>query len=824
MAKLTPTVFLEEWLRNSVSLNTSQPSSSSQNPSAQTIIQSWSYLRDCHHQNSVQSHHLQSLETLNLSSQTSLHVADPQAKLLLSLLSLAPQQSHHLIFRLLYIWARKASNPSPSLLESLVPVLSRCFSERTYVDDQLIARGALLLGAISVVSRLSQASRSVCLELLSRLVEEDLHSTRLRQVLVAEVLAGIGYALVCSERNFFIKIFNCLLGIWRRGDGLAASLTDGLMLLHLMEWVISGFASMHSVGKLEVVGTEIEKSSERSYPHFSVVMACAGTLRAINQVQSGSRFEVSSTLRNLLEDRISSIALDLLIRTENFSNTSSYDHSCRLSLSCISLGLARIGHFSFRNPVLLCLVTSLLIEVFPLPSLCRRANGRTNGVSYSLELREVKEHLNSLLFREAGSVTNIFCNQYVLAREEDKLIVESYLWKYCEETYSALRAANFLLKNERNGVLVELEKIAEAAFLMVVVFSSVVVKHKVNSNTKYSIQTQSEVSVRVLVAFSCLEYMRRVRLPEYSETIQAIVKSVQQDRTASVSFIKSMPPYLDLTSHQAFRKIKYSWSEDEVQMARVLFYLRVIPTCIEYVPHHEFGKIVAPTMFLYMRHSSAKVTRASHLLFASFISSGIDANQDERILLKEQLVFYYMRRALEAYPEITPYEGMVSGVTALVRHLPAGSPAILYSVHCLAEHATRLCRETLSQDANFWMKWQGDMELPSKKILELLLRLISLVDIQTLPDLLKLLAQFVAQLPQIGQNLVLDKIYSHVEESDDVTRKPSLVSWLHSVSYLSSTSRGKDLHGTTTTTATAVGSNRESESDTISLNNTRARI
>ncbi|XP_068634829.1 uncharacterized protein [Aristolochia californica] len=821
MAKLTPTLFLEEWLRNSVWFSISQPSSSSHTSSAQTIIRTWSNLRNCLHQNSFQSHHLQSLETLNLSSQTSLHVADPQAKLLLSLLSLAPPQSHHLIFRLLYIWARKASNPSPSLLESLIPILSRRLSERTYIYDLLVARGALLLGAISVVPGLSHSSRSVCLKLLSKLVGEELSSTGLRQELVPEVLAGIGYALLCSEKDFLITNFNCLLGIWRNGDGLTASLSDGLMLLHLMEWVVSGFINTHSVRKIEVVSAEIGKSGERNYPQFLVVMTCAGTLRAFNRVRSGSRFEISSTLRTLMEDKICNVALELLARTENFSNSSSCDHSCHLSLKCITLGLARIGPFSFCKPVLLCLVISLLNEIFPLPSLYKRAIESAHGTSFMLELGEVREHVDSLLFREAGSVTNTFCNQYVLAAEEDKSIVESYLWKYCEEVYSAHRVANLLLRNGRNEVLVELEKIAEAAFLMVVVFSSVVAKHKVNSNPKYSSRTQSEVSVRILVAFSCLEYMRRIRLAEYSETIKAVVKSIQQDRSASISFVNSMPSYLDLTSHQGLGKTKFNWSEDEVQTARILFYLRVIPTSIEHIPHHEFGKIVAPTMFLYIRHPSVKVTRASHMLFASFVSSGMDTNQDERMLLKEQLAFYYMQRSLEAFPEITPYEGMVSGVTALVRHLPAGSPAILYSIYCLSEKATSLCREALNQEADLWTKWQGDMELPSKKILELLLRLISFVDIQILPDLLKLVAQFITQLPQDGQNLVLDKIYSLVEESDDVTRKPSLVSWLHSVSYLCSTSRGKHIHSTT---ATAVGNSGENDSETISLNRTRARM
>lgn len=54
--------------------------------------------------------------------------------------------------------------------------------------------------------------------------------------------------------------------------------------------------------------------------------------------------------------------------------------------------------------------------------------------------------------------------------------------------------------------------------------------------------------------------------------------------------------FLDNSTAQ---NIKYSWTEDEVQTARMLFYLRVIPTCIERVPTEVYRNVVAPTMFLY---------------------------------------------------------------------------------------------------------------------------------------------------------------------------------------------------------------------------------
>lgn len=72
---------------------------------------------------------------------------------------------------------------------------------------------------------------------------------------------------------------------------------------------------------------------------------------------------------------------------------------------------------------------------------------------------------------------------------------------------------------------------------------------------------------------------------------------------------------------------------------------------------------------------------------------------------------------------------MASGVAALVRHLPAGSPATFYSIHSLVEKANELCYKTSTHKTDVWKNWQGESE-PCKEILELLLRLISLVDIQ----------------------------------------------------------------------------------------------
>ncbi|KAH9704871.1 Obscurin-like protein [Citrus sinensis] len=234
-----------------------------------------------------------------------------------------------------------------------------------------------------------------------------------------------------------------------------------------------------------------------------------------------------------------------------------------------------------------------------------------------------------------------------------------------------------------------------------------------------------------------------MRLSEYMDTIRGVIVSVQENESVCVSFVESMPSYADLTNWQDFsvlQKMEYIWYKDEVQTARILFYLRVIPTCIECVTAPIFRQVLVPTMFLYMGHPNKKVARASHSMFVGFISSGKDSDQDERVSLKEKLVFYYIERSLAEYPGTTPFKGMASGVVALVRHLPTGSPAIFYCINSFV----------------------------------------------VLSNLMKLLAQLIMKLPKDGQNLVLNELFSLVVESDDVTRKPTLVSWLQSLSYLCS--------------------------------------
>ncbi|EEF47960.1 uncharacterized protein LOC8275519 [Ricinus communis] len=787
-------LFLEELLRsNSGTSNNSNSSSSittshSSLSSARAIIQAWAELRDSFQHQSFQPNHLQALKIL-LQYKTSLHVAEPQAKLLISILSsqniFLPLESYPLLFRLLYIWVRKSFRPSLALVDSAVEVLSKRLHNNFDAkrNPELFAEAVLLLGAFAFVPSATETSKTVCLELLCRLLDEYYKLVSSVDGLIPNVLAGIGYALCSSVNAYYVRILDAFFGIWGKEDGPHGNVSHGLMILHLVDWIIFGFIKLRSDEKLHKFAHGILENPKPNYVPFALVMAAAGALRALNRsVADAHGLEIVSRLRISAENQIELVAQGLIADTGGFSIIEN-DYKTSLLLQCISLALARCGLVSSRASLLISIASALLLEIFPLRRLYTRIL-ELNHDSPGMMLGDVKEHLNSLSFKEAGTISGVFCNQYVSIDEENKVIVENMVWHFCRELYLGHRQVTLVLHGKEDELLGDIEKIAESAFLMVVVFSLAVTKYKLNS--KLSTEARMETSVSILVSFSCVEYFRRMRLPEYMDTIRGVVVGVQESEIACNSFVESMPSYANLTNPQEFlHQVEYRWFKDEVQTARILFYLRVIPTCVERLPGAAFSRVVAPTMFLYMGHPNGKVARASHSMFVAFISLGKGSDENERALLKEQLAFYYMQRSLEGYPGITPFEGMASGVAALVRNLPAGSPATFYCIHSIVEKENMLLRDSFTQEADLWKHWQGESE-PCKKILELLLRLISLVDIQVLPNLMKLLAQLIIKLPKDGQNVVLNELYAQVADSDDVTRKPTLVSWLQSVSYLCS--------------------------------------
>ncbi|KAG8382331.1 hypothetical protein BUALT_Bualt05G0066300 [Buddleja alternifolia] len=623
-------------------------------------------------------------------------------------------------------------------------------------------------------------------------------------------LKDFGYGVWLAEGIHFRRL-KCLtfdLSVHLKNIG---ALAKRLMKTHLMQFELNALFRFRSLDKLTQKASEVCYILENAKPTHSslaLVMVAAGALRAVNR--SGSSGFLN--LKNSAEEFIEFVAKLLISKTKS----SEYDGNntgINLLLQLMSLALARSGSVSYKDSILVSLALALLNEVFPLQRIYNKVL-KFPEENCGKVLDEIKDHLNSVIFKEAGAITGVFCNQYALADEDSRSIVENLIWDYCQKVYLCHRQTAVMLVGRGDNVIKEIEKVAESAFLMVVVFALGVTKYRLDA--KINREPQLEISVRILVSFSCMEYFRRMRLPEYMDTIRAVIVSVQENESACVSFVESIPSYDDLTNNYGSSnspKLEYLWSTDEVQTARVIFYMRVIPTCVERLPASVFKKMVAPTMFLYIGHPNGKVTRYSHSVFVAFISSGKDPNQDERDLLKEQLVFYYVQRSLEGYPGITPFEGMASGVAALVRHLPAGSPSIFYCIHSLVEKATTLCSTVSSHDNDLWKNWEGELE-PAKKVIDLLLRLLSLVDIQVLPSLMKLLAQLMVQLPTSGQNMLLNQLYEQVAESDDVIRKPTLISWLQSLSYLCSQEPNKLVRKTAS--ASTMGS--------ITLNGVNARL
>ncbi|KAK6130118.1 hypothetical protein DH2020_036134 [Rehmannia glutinosa] len=810
MAKQPQSFFLEEWLRSIIipksNKNGLVHSSSS---SAQAIIQAWADLRGSLQHQSFHAHHLQALKTL-VHSQAALHVADPQAKLLLSILSSQsfslPKESYPLFLRLLYIWVRKSRQTS-LVVDSAVNILLNLFSRQPHSDENSLffSEGILLLGALSFQTSASEKSKTICLELLCKLLEEKYRFIFLSDELASIALAGAGYALSSSLNICFRRILDILLSILGQ-EGGPYGISQGLMLLHLIEWVASNSLNLRSLDKIDIV-RELLENVEPTHSSFAVVMAAAGVLRAINRSGSSGFMH----LKNSAEERIEIVARNLVSRTKG-ADYNGNQHGFNLLLHFIALALSRSGSVSYRPSLLVSLALSLLTEVFPLQRIYNKVL-KFPEENWVAVLDEIKDHLSSFIFKEAGAITGVFCNQYASANEDSRSTVENLVWDYCREVYSWHRQARVMLVGRADNLIMEIEKIAESAFLMVVVFALGVTKHRLDSSINR--ETQLQISVRILVSFSCMEYFRRMRLPEYMDTIRAVIVSVQENESACVTYIESMPPYDDLISNHGssnLPKLKYMWSADEVQTACIIFYMRVIPTCVDRLPASVFKKVVAPTMFLYMGHPNGKVARYTHSVFVAFISSGKDPTDDERVLLKEQLVFYYLQRSLEGYPGITPFEGMASGVAALVRHLPAGSPAIFCCIHSLVEKATSLCSAISSHDSDLWKNWEGELE-SSKKVLDLLLRLLTLVDIQVLPTLMKSLAELIIQLPMNGQNMLLNQLYQQIADSDDVIRKPALVSWVQSLSYLCS-------HGTDKKRPELV----DRTTSSISLNTIHARL
>lgn len=626
--------FLEEWLRTvSGSSVTGALVKQDSAPSARSIIQAWSEIRESLQNHNFDTRYLQALRAL-VSSETTIHVADPQAKLLISILALRnvslPSESYTLVLRLLYVWIRKAFRPSQALIGSAVQAIRGVVDDRHNLQPDLVAQSVLVSGAFAFVPSLSGDLKVLCLELLCRLLEEEYSLVGSQEELVPVVLAGIGYALSSSLDVHYVRLLDLLFGIWLKDEGPRASVTHGLMILHLIEWVVSGYMRSNYVDKMSLFANEVLETSKEKYTVFAVFMAAAGVLRASAAgFSSGAQsFEISK-LRNSAEKRIEFLA-QLLVSDVNVTLPSTQREGPLMKYFAIAL--ARCGPVSSSAPLLLCLASALLTQVFPSGQIYKSFCKAFGKDPIGPRLIWVREHLSDVLFKESGAITGAFCNQYLSASIENKYIVENMIWDFCQNLYLQHRQITLLLRGIEDTLLGDIEKIAESSFLMVVVFALAVTKQWLKPIV--SKERKMETSVKILVSFSCVEYFRHIRLPEYMETIREVISSVQENDATCVSFVESIPAYDSLTNLKGLRnqlflqfpyskfsvgwyiskiwnlffvhsadlftqRIEYEWSRDDVQTSRILFYLRVIPTCIGRLSASAFRRVVASTMFLY---------------------------------------------------------------------------------------------------------------------------------------------------------------------------------------------------------------------------------
>ncbi|GJX92714.1 hypothetical protein Tco_0347300, partial [Tanacetum coccineum] len=373
MAKQAQTLFLEEWLKTNSGAISNSNSTQSTPQSARAIIQAWANLREPLQQKSFTQQHYQSLQTL-INSGISLYVADPQVKLILSILSAPdislPSESYPPFLRLLYIWSAL-----------------------------FFTKGLLLLGAFTFVPSISEETRTRCLELFCKLFGEDYKLVSVFDDLVPSVLAGIGYALSSLGSIHFVRILDLLFGVWNRKGGPSSSLSHGVMLLHLVEWVLYNCIQSQSSEKVSAFTKQILEAPDTHYASFSFVMGAAGALRASSRSMSTGLVQ----LRSSAEQRLEITAGAFISNTRNFTDPND-ELKDRVLIQCISLALARSGPVSSKDSLLLCLASAIFTEIIPL----RRFYSKILGVfvnSSSSGLYEVKEHLNSVIFKEAGVIT-----------------------------------------------------------------------------------------------------------------------------------------------------------------------------------------------------------------------------------------------------------------------------------------------------------------------------------------------------------------------------------------------------------------------------------
>ena len=144
---------------------------------------------------------------------------------------------------------------------------------------------------------------------------------------------------------------------------------------------------------------------------------------------------------------------------------------------------------------------------------------------------------------------------------------------------------------------------------------------------------------------------------------------------------------------------------------------------------------------------------------------------DANALQKEQLVPFYMTRALGGYPGCTPINGLSAGVDSAMRELPCGTPVVLYMFHRLAKHTYSLMQQHVTDKQ---AETSAGLDL-----LRLLTQMLLVVEFQFLSDALDTVEEVVLGCDNaVGiQASACTCIYEVLSTSDDYTRKVRCAHW-----------------------------------------------
>ncbi|KAG0577771.1 hypothetical protein KC19_5G180500 [Ceratodon purpureus] len=839
---------LEDWLVAA----SAPPSSNSQAqasakapgalPAARQIAEAWGKIRECVQQGVLDISHAEALSLIER-QHSSIHVADSHVKLLLAVLTAVRCENVELLGQaragstlVLSAWVRKTflnttAKPlkqAEDLLHVLIESACKSLQDRP-VSDAYLNRTILLLGLVCSLPHISDGQRDMCQSLLS--VELLARKHVIVQGELSVVLAGVGYAMTGGHGSSSVSVLSAVLSLWSLdNEGLdfrdvqGPPLRVALMIFHLLEYVglaIFSKKNIHALAVLGAVATDIAQRTSGMSPlatKCAAVMAAAGLRRGLIQSRTGSsNSPVEQEMQRLIlslelevvricEDAMKHLEQSKIYPTPGDVKWKFSESALKHMHRCTALAVARSRGLPCHPAILQCLAITLLTDVLSLQDVYSAqiedlkrplSDVHQFGSALGFAMQRLELHVDSSLFHEAGAIARAMCEQYKPVTEEYQNRSELLVWQFTQELYIGHRTFTVLGGRPSGSGNEAVEKILISSFMTVLVFYSRAIDAQAGMQAGNLVI--AEKAARALDSLGCVEFCRRIQMQDYGILVERCVSYLSEHPSAARAYVGFIPPY-DNVVHwpgpSALNNMSYDWSRDEVQTARISFYLRVLPSFLSNVPEVTFSNDIAPLMFLYLQHPTEVVVNAAHALFAYFL--GLESSEPSsdrvdvfglepaQVNLREKLSIYYVTRALETFPGVTPFDALVYGVAAVSKNLPPGSPATLHCINLLVQKASTL--KPMSSGVGRQKIGGAEEELDdlgdAEKLQLLLLHLIRRVDLQVLPELLRQTAQLILGLPPQARTAALQNAFEVVAGSSDYMRKPIVIPWLQSVAYL----------------------------------------